>query len=71
MANDQVTQTCVDKILEKNPNEITKSFIESLFASYHDKTTNIFVGLFCDVNTLLNILSTWLNVGFGISTIFI
>ena len=42
MANDQVTQTCVDKILEKNPNEITKSFIESLFASYHDKTTNEF-----------------------------
>lgn len=42
MANDQVTQVCVDKILEKKPEEITKGFIESLFASYHDKTTNEF-----------------------------
>ena len=38
--------------------------------SYYDKTTNIFVCLFCIVNTLFNILLICLNVGFGISTIF-
>ena len=37
----------------------------------YDKTTNVFEGLFHAVNTLLSILLPCLNVGLGISTIFI
>jgi len=42
MANDPSIQACLDKILERPADQITKSFIESLFANYHDKETNQF-----------------------------
>lgn len=40
MANDQATQAALDKILNTPIEGITKTFIESLFANYHDKQTN-------------------------------
>jgi hypothetical protein len=36
------TKIALDKILNANVNEITKTFIEDMFASYHDKETNTF-----------------------------
>ena len=40
--NEQVTQAGLDKILQTPIEGITKTFIESLFANYHDKTSNEF-----------------------------
>lgn len=42
MANDQATQACLDKILQTPLDQINKTFIEGLFANYHDKETNEF-----------------------------
>lgn len=42
MANEQAVQAGLDKILSIPAEEITKTFIESLFANYHDRDTNEF-----------------------------
>lgn len=42
MANDAATQAGLDKILQTPVDQITKTFIESLFANYHDRDTNEF-----------------------------
>ena len=42
MANDAATQAGLDKILQTPVEQITKDFIESLFANYHDRDANEF-----------------------------
>lgn len=44
MANGSENQVkiAVDKILQMDPNNINKSFLEEMFAAYHDKETNTF-----------------------------
>lgn len=42
MANDNDTMSAVQKILQAESSKITKTFLEGLFAGYHDKETNTY-----------------------------